>query len=260
AFLTEHLRHPVSVWIKVDCGYHRTGISYDDARQLNAVAEAVRNSGKMELLGLLTHGGDTYHAPDRAAVTARYQHSLERLLEAQRTLMLAGFSDLQLSVGDTPACSLVDSFGPVDEIRPGNFVFYDATQAMLGACQPDQISVALACPVVAKHAERSEVVIYGGAIHLSKDAHPYAAIPAAYGLAALQEDDSWGGALEGSYVRSLSQEHGVVRVNPYGFNRIQVGDLLFILPAHSCLTVQAMREMVTLEGTRITTMLSEERG
>ena len=33
----------------------------------------------------------------------------------------------------------------------------------------EQIAVAMACPVVAVHKERNEVVIYGGGIHFSKE-------------------------------------------------------------------------------------------
>ncbi len=76
---------------------------------------------------------------------------------------------LKLSVGDTPGCSLLPDFPGVDEIRPGNFVFYDAEQLEIGSCASNQIAVALACPIVARHPERNEVVLYGGAIHLSKE-------------------------------------------------------------------------------------------
>ena len=64
---------------------------------------------------------------------------------------------------------MVGQFGPVDELRPGNFVFYDLMQEEIGACTLDDIAVAMACPVVAVHPDRMQWIIYGGAIHFSKD-------------------------------------------------------------------------------------------
>lgn len=39
---------------------------------------------------------------------------------------------------------------------------------MIGSCSADDIVVAVVCPVVAKHEERGEMVIYGGAVHFFK--------------------------------------------------------------------------------------------
>ncbi|MCX6287027.1 MAG: hypothetical protein NTY96_07930 [Bacteroidetes bacterium] len=36
----------------------------------------------------------------------------------------SGPGDLILSVGDTPACSLLDNFGGMDEIRPGRSAWH----------------------------------------------------------------------------------------------------------------------------------------
>ncbi|MBK8048603.1 MAG: hypothetical protein IPK16_16670 [Anaerolineales bacterium] len=54
-------------------------------------------------------------------------------------------------------------------MRPGNFVFYDWTQVQVGSCGFDDVAVVAACPVVGKYPDRHEVVLYGGAVHLSKD-------------------------------------------------------------------------------------------
>ena len=163
------------------------------------------------------------------------------------------FGLLQISVGDTPACSVVNDLTGVDEIRPGNFVFYDAEQYLLGSCAWEDVAVAVACPVAALHPERQDVVIYGGAIHLSKDFMDFEGHPA-YGLAALPEGDRWGSPIKGAFVRSLSQEHGIVHVPQPAFDKVRVGDLLFVIPAHSCLTVTALGRYRTLSGEIIPTM------
>ena len=202
--------------------------------------------------------------PRRAIPTARAarRRSASATAKASRAstacasaLQEQGLDPLEISVGDTPAASLCADLGPVDEIRPGNFVFYDAQQVQIGSCGWQDVAVALACPVVAIHPERGEVVVYGGAIHLSKDfldgrrpARVRRCLPA-------RRRDCWGAPLPGAYVSALSQEHGILRLAAEDLaQRLQVGDLVCILPAHSCLTVTLMKRYLTLTGKEIDTM------
>jgi D-serine deaminase-like pyridoxal phosphate-dependent protein len=253
-FLDEHLDATLDVWLKIDVGNQRTGLSKEDPKTIAQVASAIEQSPKMNLKGLLTHAGQTYRAGSVEAIQQIHLETLTQFKYIKNYLAVLGIARLEMSLGDTPTAKLVPEFGPmVDELRPGNFVFFDAHQLEIGSCCSDEISVALACPVVAKHPERSEVVIYGGAIHLSKDTiQPDG--QTAYGLVALPEGNGWGAPLSGAFVRGLSQEHGIVHLAPEDFERIQVGDILCILPAHSCLTLDCMGELLTLDGERITTM------
>lgn len=173
--------------------------------------------------------------------------SLRRALQAQ------GSAGLEVSVGDTPGASLCADFSGVDELRPGNFVFYDAQQIQIGSCGWPDVAVALACPVVARHPERGEVVVYGGAVHLSKD-YLMVGDRRVYGLVCLPEGERWGAPLEGGYVSGLSQEHGILHLAAQDLARLQVGDLVCILPAHSCLTVTLMKRYLSLTGRMIETM------
>lgn len=256
-FLGKNLSAPVDAWIKIDSGAHRTGLAWDETTPLTALARQIQAVPGLRLRGLLTHAGHTYPAVGSKAVQAVYYESVARIAEARDVLVAAGVRDCEVSVGDTPGAVLSSDFGPVDEIRPGNFVFYDAHQLLRGVCSPQDVAVAVACPVVARHAERSEIVIYGGAIHLSKD-FVQDGERRVYGLVALpdEENNGWSAPLEGAYVRSLSQEHGVLVVPTPDFEKIQVGDLVCILPAHSCLTVQVMRAYRSLSDGRVITTLN----
>ncbi|MFN8375325.1 MAG: hypothetical protein U0694_20910 [Anaerolineae bacterium] len=44
-------------------------------------------------------------------------------------------------------------------------------------------------------------------------------------MIALPEGDGWGPVLEGSYVKSLSQEHGVIQADDETFERTALGSL-----------------------------------
>jgi D-serine deaminase-like pyridoxal phosphate-dependent protein len=249
AALQERLDGPADIWIKIDTGSHRTGIPWDQPGAVQAVITPIKCTPNLTLRGLLTHAGHTYAASSPDEIRRIYNETLQRLQTLRDTLG----GGLEISVGDTPACSVVQDLSGVDEIRPGNFIFYDAEQYLLGSCTWEEVAVAVACPVAALHPEREEVVVYGGAIHLSKDFMAYQGRPA-YGLVALPEGDHWGGALAGAYVRSLSQEHGMVHIPASALKNIQVGDLLFVIPAHSCLTITALGRYRTLSGEIILTM------
>jgi D-serine deaminase-like pyridoxal phosphate-dependent protein len=242
----------LEVWIKVDAGSCRTGLDWQDKKGIHEICEAVNRIPRLRLTGLLTHSGQSYHAGSREAISRVFREGVDRLNQLRDELEAAGFSGLKVSVGDTPGCSLCEDWSAIDEVRPGNFVLYDAQQAAEGCCSIENISIALACPVVAKHPERREVVVYGGAIHLSKDSLELDG-KLTYGLPALPRGEGWGAPIPHARVDRLSQEHGIVWIPGDEFEEIAVGDLIFILPAHSCLTVQAMAEYQTLRGEKIST-------
>ncbi|MHA1227868.1 MAG: alanine racemase, partial [Candidatus Hodarchaeales archaeon] len=70
-----------------------------------------------------------------------------------------------------------------------------------------------------------------------------------YGKVALPVENSWSPTLKNTYVKSLSQEHGVIKVGDRKIlDKIEVGDILMILPVHSCLTANLYSQYFTIEG------------
>lgn len=259
-FLGENLTHPVCVWLKIDCGYGRTGIPADDTDRIQLVLDELKSSGRMEFMGFLTHSGHTYSSKNAKEVLEVHRKAT-RLLLGLKERYKGEFPRLQLSIGDTPSCSILDAseFKDFDEMRPGNYVFYDAEQASIGSCQTEDIAVAVACPIVAKHPQRMEVILYGGGVHFSKDrmsSQPEGTIfgrPVARKFATSLE---WGDVLDGMYLKGVSQEHGKVAVPSELWNDYQVGDLLFVLPVHSCMTADILKHKgyLTTEGTVLSRM------
>ena len=254
--LGQGLHHGANAWIKVDVGYGRTGIDWQQSGPLVEVAAAVARAPHLSLSGLLAHAGHSYHAASRQELHAIFRDSASRIRAARSTLESAGFAGLEVSVGDTPTCSVVDDFGRVDEVRPGNFVFYDLKQVKIGSCSEQQIAVAVACPVVAKHPERNEIVLYGGAVHLSKDSLAMEDGRQVFGRLALWQGNGWGPSVPDTYVSSLSQEHGIVRTTPEFMAQVAVGDLVIVLPMHSCLLAYLLRDYHTLDGEILTSQSS----
>ena len=247
-FLGERLTAPAEVWLKIDTGYGRTGLPWDDFARHQALAAALAAADKLTLRGLLSHAGHSYQARSPDAVRAVYRQEVDRLRAARDRLAQAGFAGLALSPGDTPCCSVVEDLSEVDEIRPGNFVFYDLMQIQTGACQHEDIAVAVACPVVAKHPARGTIVVYGGAVHLSKERLPRDDGTPSYGDVALPTPGGWSDPVPGCYVAALSQEHGLIQAPDAFLEQVQIGDVLMVLPVHSCLTANLLKRYLTPSG------------
>jgi len=238
AFLKRHLEHEIDVLIKVDTGHKRTGIHWEETNEVVELAKEVVHTSLMQFKGILTHAGHTYKANSPAEISRIHTQSKDHLLFLKKELSKLT-SDLIISIGDTPGATLAQDFEGVDEIRPGNFIFYDLQQYKLGVCHLEDIAVCLACPVVSKHRARNEVVVYGGAVHFSKDIIYEGGQPA-YGYGVSLNDENWYHETNPMVLTRLSQEHGILSVTPGQLRKLQIGDFVGILPVHSCLTANLM--------------------
>ncbi len=246
--LEKKLQHKVGMWIKVDTGYHRTGVLWDDFKTIQAVAGRIKKSPKITFKGLLTHAGHSYKAKSVSEIRKIYNETLLRLAVGKEHLEMSGIQACEISIGDTPTCSLVDDFTGVDEIRPGNFVFYDLMQEKLGSCTEDEIAVAVACPVIGRYKDRNQIVVYGGAIHLSTASIPDKSGQQVFGYLTSLQDSTFGPINRNAPVISLSQEHGIIQVDGIAVRKIEIGDSVLVFPIHSCLTCESHNEYRMLEG------------
>jgi D-serine deaminase-like pyridoxal phosphate-dependent protein len=169
------------------------------------------------------------------------------ILAEVRKAYIGLFPNMIISTGDTPTCSVAESWPDIQELRPGNFVFYDIMQVQIGSCTLEDIAVALACPVVARHPDRMEIIVYGGGVHLSKERLIWEG-KEIYGLPVLFHEKGWSVPSGNSFVKSLSQEHGIIRCELELFEKAVIGSLIGILPVHSCMMVDIADHYLTSEG------------
>ncbi len=238
----------VDLWVDVDAGYGRSGARWDDAARLAEIAAALVHVPRHRLRGVLTHAGNSYHAPDHAAIRGIWADTAVRLAAARDLLAAAtGASGLEISVGDTPGCALMSRLTAVDEVRPGNFVFFDLQQLALGVCSEDDLALAIACPIVGVYPARGEAVIHGGSVQLSLDTAPGPGDVRNFGRLAVVGSDGWRLVpVDDGFVRGISQEHGVLRCSPDVVAQLRVGDLALIIPAHACLPANQIRDWLVL--------------
>jgi D-serine deaminase-like pyridoxal phosphate-dependent protein len=114
-------------------------------------------------------------------------------------------------------------------------------QVNIGSCTYDDIAVVVACPVVGKNAQRKELLIHGGAVHFSKEVLKDADGTTHFGKLAVPTSSGWHGMIEGCYLKSISQEHGLIHATEEYLAKTEIGDIVFIYPAHSCLAADLMK-------------------
>lgn len=237
-FLANNLFQPTDIYIEIDAGYHRSGAAWNDDATISSILDIIHYSKYTYFKGFLTHSGNTYQAKDKEDILEIFNDTRNRLL----SLKEKHAPDAIISIGDTPSCSIVNKFDGLNEIRPGNFVYYDLMQQFLGVCSFSDIAVAMACPVVSIYPNRREMVIYGGAIHFSKENLMHANEGKIYGIPVKITDNGWGDFLQESFLVRLSQEHGIIKAPGFILDQYKIGDLIGVLPVHSCLTAGLMKE------------------
>ncbi|MCS6965566.1 MAG: alanine racemase [Candidatus Kapabacteria bacterium] len=233
-----HHGQRVHVWLEVDCGARRSGLDPKSPLLLH-VAEFVARSPWLELDGLLTHAGHAYRAasPEELRLIALQEQEL--LLEASHRLQQAGIPILGISIGSTPTIMASETLLPgISEVRPGNYVFYDYTQVLLGSCRLSDCALTVLATVVSHQPSAEHFVIDAGALALSLDPGPQHLMPVPSFGAVMEITDGTARLDPDVRISRLTQEHGLVAATQPGHleKRYRVGDRVRILENHSCLT------------------------
>jgi D-serine deaminase-like pyridoxal phosphate-dependent protein len=243
------------VYLKVDCGYHRAGVDPKG----DAALDLARHAGASRFIrfaGLLTHAGHSYHARNRdeiSAVAVEETGSLTRFAEQMRA---AGLEPGLRSIGSTPTASVVDRFVDCDEVRPGNYVFYDAFQAMIGSCRLKDVAVSVVTTVIGVYPAQQKLIVDAGALAMSKDR----------GADHLVGEPGFGVvcdlALRTLPLRftALSQEHGQILTGDADANCWPIGTRLRIVPNHSCLTAALFDHYDVVERDEVVDSWTPVRG
>ena len=165
------------------------------------------------------------------------------MVRCAERLREAGLVIPTVSVGSTPTMSVVEDLTGVDEMRPGNYAFYDLSQIIFGSCAATDCALTVIASVVSSQPGAAHSIVDAGALALSKDPGPTELGHASMG--AILSDYATGGISQAHRLTGLSQEHGHLS------GRLPVGDRVRILPNHSCLTAAQFDEYVVVDGERV---------
>jgi len=240
----------LNLFLKVDCGYHRCGVE-PTKQEATEIPRRISNASNLRFAGILTHAGHSYSCQTKPELLALAKHERDVMADFGEALRKEVGQVPIVSIGSTPTITGVDHLDGIDEVRPGNYIFFDAFQATLGSCSFEDCALTVLASVVHRargDGDRRKVIIDAGAIALSKDRGPVV----------LNPDCGYGKVLDlegkdlGLTVSEMSQEHGVVMAqDEHTFDRLRVGSRVRVLANHSCLTAAQHSHYNVLEGENI---------
>ena len=242
--LSGNARSNFDVMLKIDTGYGRSGLLWTEVDEAIKSADILATNRSLHFKGLISHTGNTYGVGNHEEVISIYNEATRRMNYLREK---TGLEKAIVSMGDTPSASVVKEVGRVDEWRPGNFVFYDLMQYSHGICSFNEIAVAMACPVVDTRPKNGTIVIHGGAVHMSKES-VMIDNKKVFGMMVMITPEGWIPFEEPYYLTSLSQEHGIISLPTAVARKFKPGDLVGIIPVHSCLTANLAGGYILTDG------------
>ncbi|KAF2129736.1 hypothetical protein P153DRAFT_366238 [Dothidotthia symphoricarpi CBS 119687] len=259
----------IGVFVKIDTGYHRAGITTSSPR-LPALVETIVERVGAEFRGFYSHFGHSYagNSEDNAA-----EGLIEELvgLEAACRVVPASYTGkLVLSVGATPtataAQNMLSSGSPrvkefqevlgrlkekhVVELHAGVYPLLDCQQvatharpaAGIGGLSKENIAIRMLMEVTSVYDERAkpEALVSAGSLAMGREpckSYPgWGIVTGAMGNSGTGSVYDESGDKTGWIVGRISQEHGILtwegereKMNP-----LAIGDRVTIWPNHAC--------------------------
>ncbi len=239
-YLENNLSEKVGVYVEINTGYNRAGLNPQDFDTITPLLQKLGSAQKLKLKGFLTFAGHSYHATGEEEILEVHRQTTGDMLGLKKKYS-KDYPSLEISIGDTPTCTVAQDFSGIDEMRPGNFVFCDQMQVLIGSYKRDGVSAIVACPIVAIHRERQEIIIFGGAVHFSKEMISRPEGETYYGEVVELNEEGWKQEETGAYLSWMTQEHGIVKATESFMDKFKIGDFIGVIPAHSCLAANLMK-------------------
>lgn len=235
----------VDVLVKVDVGFHRCGIDPSAPDASDFVASVAQLPG-LRFRGLLSHAGHAYGAGSEAEVKEIAASEARTLTQLAERLRARGIAVDEISVGATPTVRFSVEQPGLTELRPGNYIYFDRTQVALGAASWDDCALTVLARVVTRPAP-DRVILDCGSKTLTTDQARGAGNTAGYGSVCRALDDTRPD--DALLVERLSEEHATVRV--LGSTPLQPGDLVRVVPNHSCVVSNLVDGVWLVDGDEV---------
>ena len=240
------------VFLKVDSGYHRAGVDPSKPESVQ-LARRLADADHIEFKGILTHAGHSYHCSNPVEISEIAGQERDVMTRFADHLREDGIKCETVSIGSTPTAMHAPHWQGVDEIRPGNYAFFDKFQADIGSCSIEDVAVTVLTTVAAHYPQHNQMLIDAGALALSKDP----------GANHLDHDIVFGGVQNHPRLKlfSIAQEHGLITADDLiEFDKYPVGSLLQIIPNHSCLTAALFPEYHIIKNDQVIDQWTPMRG
>ncbi|XP_045139165.1 D-threo-3-hydroxyaspartate dehydratase-like isoform X1 [Portunus trituberculatus] len=216
-----------SAYLAVNCGYNREGVWWESSEG-EELACLMDKSPSVTFAGVYVHCGNSYSASQPRDVERVREETIERLLHLVGRIKARGVACPVLGIGSTPTCSHPGpSMRQLTELHPGNYIFYDAQQMVLGSCKEADIACCVATRVIGHYPDRNQLLIDCGFSGLTKQGTGQ--LPS--GCCIFRDQPNL-------KLDKMTQEVGFVNAvkGHLNLDDFPIGCMLFILPWHSCAT------------------------
>lgn len=208
---------PLQVLVECDTGGSRAGVQTPEAAV--ALAETIAAAPGLVFAGLLT-----YPAAGGAARVQAF------LAQAMALLAAKGIACPVRSNGGSPDLWQAHLVPAATEHRAGTYVYNDRSMVRAGACGPGDVAMQVLATVVSRPTP-TRAVLDAGSKALTSDL---------LGFSDHGEIDG----LPGARITSLSEEHAVADLTGCPGPLPQVGDLVRVIPNHTCVISNLFDRMV----------------
>ena len=234
----------ISIFLKIDVGLHRCGLTEDDPGLVELVQKIVQEPA-LNFVGLLSHAGHTYGADDADAARKIAQEECEIMNRVWKRLESNGIEVSEVSVGSTPGTLASDSYDGITEIRPGNYIFMDRMPLRLKVIELNQIALSVLATVVSQNSDY--FIIDAGSKTLSSDQGAHG-MPGMEGFGLVYPADRFEDTDHEMIVTRLSEEHGVVIRKDFD---LPIGSKVRLVPNHSCVVANLLDTYAVLKDGQI---------
>jgi len=248
------------VLVEVDVGHGRCGVPWEDTAAAVDLAQHIAGLPGLRPVGILTHAGQAYHGPREGespndALQRAATHERDRMLTIAAQLHAAEVPGatpdaFTISIGSTPSMAAFQNRThegfQITEIRPGNYVFFDATQVGLGAATLNDCALTVLTTVVSTRTDDEGTRLYldAGKKVTTTDT---GARTEGYGI--LLRDAAARTPLADARITGMSEEHGWVRTARD--TPLAVGDRVQFVPNHACVTVNTQDAMHRMDDDEV---------
>lgn len=229
----KRLNRPIKVYVDIDSGGHREGIQSSEV--IPFVKKVVKNKW-LHFTGLFTYFGHIYQFaktdhPRKTSEEANILIKHKELLEKE------GIKVEHLSGGSTVSSHYPEQLAGLTESRAGNFIFYDMNAVHLGIVNPENCALRVVAQVVSKPLP-GKATIDAGSKALTTD-DPL-------------KGDAYGYVITNPSLKiiNLNEEHGYVVYNPEE-TKVEIGDLVEIIPNHACVVTNLANQVFLYEGDQL---------
>lgn len=236
----------LEVWIDIDTGYHRTGLPFDEQSTFDLVHEMHQYPNQIYIRGVYNHGGDSYHGKNKGEIKTYSNQEKNGICSFLSKCKLSNIPKFNcVAIGSTPSCSVyTDDWEEINEIHPGNYIFYDTMQATIGSCNWDSNATFVLTSVLTVYSKPPHISCDSGALALSKDLGPNH----------ITSSIEYGHIVDYNQSFSLSlltQELGIIKPRDTfdgDLNEVfKSGQKIMIIPNHSCLSCACFPKIFILD-------------